>query len=135
MSAPSGPGGYRRDREDRDDRRESTVKSRLRSRARKKARKQNKKGGFLRRKVCRFCADSSLQIDYKDAKALRLFTTEIGKMIPRRISGNCAKHQRQLAVARDIPERLPSHVFTLVRDLISAVARRAWNLVRRLLKR
>jgi len=99
MSAPSGPGGYRRDREDRDERRESTVKSRLRSRARKKARKQSKKGGFLRRKVCRFCADSSLQIDYKDAKTLRLFTTEIGKMIPRRISGNCAKHQRQLAVA------------------------------------
>ena len=99
MSAPSGPGGYRRDREDRDERRESTVKSRLRSRARKKARKQNKKGGFLRRKVCRFCADSSLQNDYKDAKALRLATTEIGKMIPRRISGKCAKHQRQLAVA------------------------------------
>ena len=77
MSAPSGPGGYRRDREDREERRESTVKSRLRSRARKKARKQNKKGGFLRRKVCRFCADSSLQIDYKDAKALRLFTTQV----------------------------------------------------------
>ncbi len=99
MSAPSGSGGYRRDRENRDERKESTVRSRLRSRARKKARKQHKRSGFLRRKVCRYCADSSLQIDYKDAKALRLFTSEIGKMIPRRISGNCAKHQRQLAVA------------------------------------
>ena len=98
MSAPAGPGSYRRD--DRDERRpESTVKSRLRARARKKARKQKKRSGFVRRKVCRFCADSSLEIDYKDAKALRLFTTEIGKMIPRRISGNCAKHQRSLAVA------------------------------------
>ncbi len=99
MSAPSGPGGYRRDREERDDRRESTVKSRLRARARKKSRKQKKRSGFIRRKVCRFCADSSAVIDYKDAKALRLFATEIGKLIPRRISGNCAKHQRQLAVA------------------------------------
>ncbi len=99
MSAASGPGGFRRDRDDRDERRESTVKSRLRSRARKKARKQSKKDGFVRRKVCRFCADQTLQINYKDAKALRLFTSEIGKMIPRRISGNCAKHQRQLAVA------------------------------------
>ena len=56
-----------------------------------------RRGG--RRKVCRFCADSSVEIDYKDAKGLRLFTTEIGKLIPQRISGNCAKHQRRLAVA------------------------------------
>ena len=69
MSAASGSMGFRREREDRDERRESTVKSRMRSRARKKARKQNKKGGFIRRKVCRFCADATLQIDYKDAKA------------------------------------------------------------------
>jgi small subunit ribosomal protein S18 len=55
--------------------------------------------GFLRRKVCRFCADSSLKIDYRDPKSLRLFITETGKMIPRRISGNCARHQRPLAVA------------------------------------
>ena len=99
MSAPTGPPAHRREREDRDERRESTVKSRLRARARKKARKQKKRSGFVRRKVCRFCADSSVEINYKDAKALRLFTTEIGKLIPRRISGNCAKHQRQLAMA------------------------------------
>ena len=54
---------------------------------------------FHRRKVCRFCADSTLPIDYKDPKTLRYFTTERGKIIPRRISGNCAKHQRMLTVA------------------------------------
>lgn len=54
---------------------------------------------YHRRKICRFCADSSLMIDYKDFKTLRLFTTERGKIIPRRISGNCAKHQRMLTVA------------------------------------
>ena len=54
---------------------------------------------FHRRKICRYCADASLVIDYKDPRVLRLFTTERGKIIPRRISGNCAKHQRLLTVA------------------------------------
>ena len=54
---------------------------------------------YHRRKVCRFCADSSLVIDYKDARALKYFITERGKIIPRRISGTCAKHQRSLTVA------------------------------------
>jgi small subunit ribosomal protein S18 len=90
-------GGYRGDREG-GYRGEQSVKSRLRAKARKKARKQRKKG-FVRRKVCRFCADSTIQIDYKDPKALRLFITETGKMIPRRISGNCARHQRPLSTA------------------------------------
>ncbi|MCP4112797.1 MAG: 30S ribosomal protein S18 [Desulfobacteraceae bacterium] len=54
---------------------------------------------FHRRKVCRFCADTSLEINYKDPKTLRHFTTERGKIIPRRISGTCAKHQRSLTVA------------------------------------
>lgn len=54
---------------------------------------------FLTRKVCRFCTDKSLTIDYKEFKTLRFFTTERGKIIPRRISGNCAKHQRQLTMA------------------------------------
>ena len=71
---------------------------RLRAKARKKARKSTKKG-FVRRKVCRFCADSTLVLDYRDAKTLRLFISETGKMIPRRISGNCARHQRPLALA------------------------------------
>jgi small subunit ribosomal protein S18 len=54
---------------------------------------------YHRRKICRFCADSSLAIDYKDPKTLRIFTTERGKIIPCRISGNCAKHQRLLSLA------------------------------------
>jgi len=54
---------------------------------------------FHRRKVCRFCADSSLPIDYKEPRTLGYFTTERGKIIPRRISGTCAKHQRQLNTA------------------------------------
>lgn len=54
---------------------------------------------FGRRKVCRFCADSSIKIDYKDPRTLRYFTTEGGKIIPRRISGCCAKHQRELTLA------------------------------------
>lgn len=54
---------------------------------------------FHRRKVCKFCADSTLTIDYKDVRVLKYFTTERGKITPRRISGNCAKHQRQLTVA------------------------------------
>ena len=63
---------------------------------------QNSRRGkptYHRRKVCRFCADSKLTIDYKDIRSLRYFTTERGKIIPRRISGNCAKHQRMLTVA------------------------------------
>jgi small subunit ribosomal protein S18 len=55
--------------------------------------------GFGRRKVCRFCADKNLKVDYKDQGQLKYFLTERGKIIPRRISGNCAKHQREVAVA------------------------------------
>ncbi|QTA86842.1 30S ribosomal protein S18 [Desulfonema magnum] len=58
-----------------------------------------KKRIFQRRKVCRFCADSSLVINYKDVKTLRYFITERGKIIPRRISGTCSKHQRALTQA------------------------------------
>ena len=58
-----------------------------------------KKRIFQRRKVCRFCADKELVIDYKDVKVLRGFLTERGKIIPRRIYGNCAKHQRQMTEA------------------------------------
>ncbi len=61
--------------------------------------KGRRKMPYHRRKVCRYCADSSLAIDYKDPRTLRLFTTERGKIIPRRISGNCAKHQRMITVA------------------------------------
>ncbi len=53
---------------------------------------------FFHKKVCRFCA-SKAKIDYKDADGLRRYTTERGKILPRRITGTCAKHQKQLAVA------------------------------------
>ena len=52
-----------------------------------------------RQKVCRFCADKVEAVDYKDVKRLRNFITDRGKIIPRRISGTCARHQRQLTVA------------------------------------
>lgn len=54
---------------------------------------------FSRRRVCRFCTDKDIVIDYKDAKTLKNFVTERGKIIPRRIYGTCAKHQRQLTEA------------------------------------
>jgi len=62
-------------------------------------RRKPRKRTFQRRKICRFCANSELQIDYKDAKTLGYFVTERGKIIPRRITGNCAKHQRRLTLA------------------------------------
>lgn len=52
-----------------------------------------------KKRICRFCADAELVIDYKDPKTLKYFTTERGKIIPRRISGNCAKHQRRVTIA------------------------------------
>jgi small subunit ribosomal protein S18 len=54
------------------------------------------KRSFARRKVCRFCADRNVPIDYKDPQTLKYFITDRGKIVPRRISGNCAKHQRSL---------------------------------------
>lgn len=52
-----------------------------------------------KKKVCSFCMDKVEEIDYKDFSRLRKFITERGKILPRRITGNCAKHQRQLTVA------------------------------------
>ena len=60
---------------------------------------KRKKRIYHRRKVCRFCADTSMVINYKDPKSLKYFLTERGKIIPRRISGSCAKHQRELTHA------------------------------------
>ena len=54
---------------------------------------------FFQKKVCRFCSDRAAGIDYKDAERLKRFLTEKGKIIPRRITGNCAKHQRMLSRA------------------------------------
>jgi small subunit ribosomal protein S18 len=61
--------------------------------------RRKRKQFFVRRKVCRFCVDSALVIDYKDFNTLKQFVTERGKIIPRRISGNCARHQRRVTRA------------------------------------
>ena len=53
---------------------------------------------FFKKKVCKFCMQK-LKIDYKDADTLRRFVTERRKILPRRITGSCAKHQRALALA------------------------------------
>ena len=68
--------------------------------------REDRPGGFrpgmrprFMKKICRFCADKSAFLDYKDAERLKRFLTEKGKIIPSRITGNCAKHQRMLARA------------------------------------
>ena len=54
---------------------------------------------LIRRKACKFCGDRLENIDFRDTVRLSKFTSERGKILPRRISGNCALHQRQLARA------------------------------------
>jgi len=58
-----------------------------------------KRRTFRRQKVCKYCVDKIESVDFKDVKRLRGFITDRGKIIPRRISGNCAIHQRQLSAA------------------------------------
>jgi small subunit ribosomal protein S18 len=84
----------------------ATVSSRKRAALRRRKR-------FLRKKICRFCADKILLIDYKDVRRLRNLITERGKIIPRRISGNCAGHQRQLSVAIKRARHLALMPFTV----------------------
>ena len=60
---------------------------------------KRERGRRPRRKVCSFCVDKVEEIDYKDVAKLRRYITERGKILPRRISGNCAKHQRQMTTA------------------------------------
>jgi small subunit ribosomal protein S18 len=62
-------------------------------------RKSRPRGRKSRRKVCQFCVDKMEHIDYKDTARLRKCITERGKIMPRRMSGVCAKHQRELAIA------------------------------------
>lgn len=63
------------------------------------AAKPVQKGNRKRKKVCAFCADKIDYIDYKDTARLRKYVSERAKILPRRISGTCAKHQRQLTTA------------------------------------
>jgi small subunit ribosomal protein S18 len=58
-----------------------------------------RRGGRRRKKVCVFCGKENNEIDYKDVAKLRKYVSERGKILPRRITGNCAKHQRALTVA------------------------------------
>ena len=60
---------------------------------------RKKSRGPVRPKVCKFCADKDLTIDYKDVRLLLPFTTERGKIVPRRITGMCARHQRAVTTA------------------------------------
>lgn len=73
-----------------------------RDRERERDRGRGREGGrrfFRRRKVCKFCVEHIDHIDYKDVKVLVQFVTERGKILPRRLSGVCSPHQRQLKVA------------------------------------
>lgn len=59
----------------------------------------NKKRGRRKKRVCAFCAEKVNTVDYKDVAKLRKYVSERGKILPRRITGNCAKHQRVLTTA------------------------------------
>jgi small subunit ribosomal protein S18 len=61
--------------------------------------KRQWRGRRPKRKNCLFCVEKVKEIDYKDSLRIRRFVTDRGKILPRRVSGNCAKHQRLLAVA------------------------------------
>ncbi|MCL2016420.1 MAG: 30S ribosomal protein S18 [Defluviitaleaceae bacterium] len=58
-----------------------------------------KRRGRRKKRVCIFCTDKMNHVDYKDVPKLRKFVSERGKILPRRITGNCAKHQRKLTVS------------------------------------
>lgn len=63
------------------------------------AEKRRHIGGMHRKKVCQFCAEKNAKIDYKDTELLRKFITERGKLLPRRVTGTCAIHQRDITTA------------------------------------
>lgn len=60
---------------------------------------EKRRGGFRRKKVCQFCADKVAYIDYKDTETLQKYITERGKILPKRITGTCAIHQRAVTTA------------------------------------
>ena len=77
----------------------SATRERDRDRDSRGGPRDGRGGRFFRKKNCRFCAEKVTLIDYKDIERLGKFLTEKGKLIGRRITGNCAKHQRALARA------------------------------------
>ncbi len=58
-----------------------------------------RRGGMRRKKFCQFCADKTKEIDYKDVETLKKYVTERGKILPKRITGTCAVHQREVTKA------------------------------------
>lgn len=60
---------------------------------------ERRRGGFRRRKVCQFCTDNTAEIDYKNVELLKKYVTERGKILPKRVTGTCAKHQRAVTTA------------------------------------
>jgi small subunit ribosomal protein S18 len=71
-----------------------------------------KKRVYVRKRVCRFCQDVSIEIDYKDPKMLKHFITERGKIMPRRMTGTCANHQRKLKEAIKMARHIAFLPFT-----------------------
>jgi len=69
---------------------------------------------FIKKRVCRFCKNPELTLDYKDGRALRPYLTERGRIMPRRISGACAKHQRIVCTAIKRARNLAILPFTAV---------------------
>ena len=74
---------------------------------------RRERGRRPKRRVCSFCVDKIPEVDYKEAAKLKRFTTERGKILPRRITGNCARHQRQLTVAIKRARHLALLPFTI----------------------
>lgn len=75
---------------------------------------KGKAGGRMkRRKVCGFCVDKATHVDYKDVMRLRKFLTERGKILPRRVTGNCAKHQRALTDAIKVSREIALLPFSI----------------------
>lgn len=89
-------GGYRSGGGERGDRGERGGRD---ERGGERGKRRGSGGGGRRKRVCRYCADKGLHIDYKDPYSLRYFITDRGRIVPRRISGTCAKHQRRVSQA------------------------------------
>jgi small subunit ribosomal protein S18 len=80
-------------------------------------RQKRQQGGYknkrFRRKVCSFCVDKATEIDYKDISKLRRFVSESGKMLPRRMTGVCAAHQRKLSMAIKNARKMALMAYTI----------------------
>ena len=63
------------------------------------AKRKSFSGGVHKKKVCQFCADKTITVDYKDVETLKKYVTERGKILPRRVTGACTMHQRDITTA------------------------------------